>query len=49
MSFLMAFHVTLETILRTKSLLAAIAGTEEGLLPYRQHETHMTNLYETYF
>lgn len=51
MSFLMAFHVTLETILCAKGLLAAITGTEEGFLPYRQHKIHMTNinLYETHF
>lgn len=33
MSFLMTFHVTLEAILCTKSLLTAITGTEEGFLP----------------
>lgn len=42
MSFLMTFHVTLETILCTKSLLTAVTGTEEGFLPYRQHKTHNT-------
>lgn len=33
MSLLMTFHVTLETVLGTESLLTTIAGTEEGFLP----------------
>lgn len=33
MSLLMTFHVTLETVLCTESLLTAIAGTEKGFLP----------------
>lgn len=33
MSLLMTFHVTLETVLGTESLLTTIAGTEEWFLP----------------
>lgn len=48
MSFLMTFHVTLQAILCTKSLLTAITGTEEGLLPYKQGKTYITNLQTLY-
>lgn len=48
MSFLVTFHVTLETILCTESLLTAITGTEEGFLPCRQDKTHVTDLQTLY-
>lgn len=44
MSFLMTFHVTLETILCTESLLTAITGTEERFLPYRQQKPDIRNI-----
>lgn len=35
LSFVMAPDVTLQTVLAAKSLLAAVTGTVEWLLPYR--------------
>lgn len=48
MSFLMTFHVTLETILCTKRLLTAVTGTEEGFLPYWQQKHTHNKTYKHY-
>lgn len=44
LSFVMASDVTLQTVLTTKSLLTAIAGTVEWLLPYREREEYAKRL-----
>lgn len=38
LSFVVAPDVTLQTVLAAKSLLTAVTGTVEWLLPYRERE-----------